>query len=303
MPDAPIGDLDRVSLIQDQDLFVLEQNGVAKSLLGSLLKQYIDRNLLSISIQELDISQGAQVISFNASTGALVIGIPRAPGISDIQKINTEGIVDTYQITFEAPHGGTAREPITFEVRNGLDGSGSVRTVNNVSPDSNGNVTINVYVKPSGGIPKTDLAQAVQTSLGLADSALQAQGITGKIDKSTQTTKTSEYTENVAIDSDGKLWVKPTNNKLPQVSSEMTNPIYISAQQYVAQTTFTFTPPTGYVIGAIAYCYYDPASQSSGIATIGANFSGNTVSAVACDAFGGGVSGNIKCRVLFIPSA
>lgn len=29
------------------------------------------------------------------------------------------------------------------------------------------------YVKPTGGIPKTDLATAVQTSLGLADSALQ----------------------------------------------------------------------------------------------------------------------------------
>ena len=30
------------------------------------------------------------------------------------------------------------------------------------------------YTKPSGGIPKTDLASAVQTSLGLADSALQS---------------------------------------------------------------------------------------------------------------------------------
>ena len=30
------------------------------------------------------------------------------------------------------------------------------------------------YVKPSGGIPKTDLASAVQTSLGKADSALQS---------------------------------------------------------------------------------------------------------------------------------
>lgn len=30
------------------------------------------------------------------------------------------------------------------------------------------------YEKPSGGIPKTDLASAVQTSLGKADSALQS---------------------------------------------------------------------------------------------------------------------------------
>lgn len=30
------------------------------------------------------------------------------------------------------------------------------------------------YVKPSGGIPATDLASAVQTSLGKADTALQS---------------------------------------------------------------------------------------------------------------------------------
>ena len=30
------------------------------------------------------------------------------------------------------------------------------------------------YTKPTGGIPKTDLASAVQTSLGKADSALQS---------------------------------------------------------------------------------------------------------------------------------
>jgi hypothetical protein len=40
------------------------------------------------------------------------------------------------------------------------------------------------YSKPSGGIPKTDLASAVQTSLGKADTALQShQDISGKQDK------------------------------------------------------------------------------------------------------------------------
>ena len=42
------------------------------------------------------------------------------------------------------------------------------------------------YQKPNGGIPKTDLASAVQTSLGKADTALQEhQDITGKVDKTT----------------------------------------------------------------------------------------------------------------------
>lgn len=41
------------------------------------------------------------------------------------------------------------------------------------------------YQKPSGGIPKTDLASSVQTSLGKADNALQShQDISGKLDKS-----------------------------------------------------------------------------------------------------------------------
>lgn len=71
---------------------------------------------------------------------------------------------------------------------------GTVTKVNNTSPDANGNVTISIpsqvtestvsgwgftknagtYSKPSGGIPKTDLASAVQTSLGKADTALQS---------------------------------------------------------------------------------------------------------------------------------
>lgn len=43
------------------------------------------------------------------------------------------------------------------------------------------------YTKPSGGIPKTDLASAVQTSLGLADTAIQ--DVSGKQDKITESNK------------------------------------------------------------------------------------------------------------------
>lgn len=52
------------------------------------------------------------------------------------------------------------------------------------------------YTKPSGGIPKTDLDNSVQTSLGKADTAIQThQDITGKEDKSNKVTElTSEST-------------------------------------------------------------------------------------------------------------
>lgn len=54
--------------------------------------------------------------------------------------------------------------------------------------------TKGTYSKPSGGIPKTDLASAVQTSLGKADTALQTapvtsvNGSTGAVVISTATT-------------------------------------------------------------------------------------------------------------------
>ena len=41
-------------------------------------------------------------------------------------------------------------------------------------PDDTTAADLGAYVKPSGGIPKADLASAVQTSLGKADSALQS---------------------------------------------------------------------------------------------------------------------------------
>lgn len=63
---------------------------------------------------------------------------------------------------------------------------GTVKSVNTKNPDGNGNVTVGMadisglntainakYTKPAAGIPKTDLASAVQTSLGKADSAYQ----------------------------------------------------------------------------------------------------------------------------------
>ena len=57
------------------------------------------------------------------------------------------------------------------------------------------------YDLPSGGIPKTDLAQGVQDSLDLADSALQAADITGKADK-----VTSAVADNFAgLDANGNL--------------------------------------------------------------------------------------------------
>lgn len=67
------------------------------------------------------------------------------------------------------------------------------------------------YSKPSGGIPKTDLASSVQESLGLADSALQShQDISGKADK-------SATVSNVAYDATNKKITKTINGTTSNV--------------------------------------------------------------------------------------
>ena len=92
------------------------------------------------------------------------------------------------------------------------------------------------YSKPSGGIPKTDLASAVQTSLGKADTALQSyteqytgtitgitmngasKGTSGVVDLGTVITSHQDIS--------GK---ENTSNKVTSISSSSTNTQYPSA--------------------------------------------------------------------------
>ena len=92
------------------------------------------------------------------------------------------------------PSGGSAGQVLTkasgsnYDVEwvNQSGGGGSVDSVNGQTgtvvldaedvgalPDTTTAADLGAYVKPSGGIPKTDLASDVQTSLGKADTALQ----------------------------------------------------------------------------------------------------------------------------------
>ena len=86
-----------------------------------------------------------------------------------------------------------------LEAKPGLDKVGTITSINNQTPDSQGNIALNIpspvseatvsgwgftkntgtYSKPSGGIPKTDLASAVQTSLTNADNAVKKVKING----------------------------------------------------------------------------------------------------------------------------
>lgn len=102
---------------------------------------------------------------------------------------------DSYNSTI----GNHTTRIISLEGKPGLDKVGTITSINNQQPDSKGNIALNIpspvseatvsgwgftkntgtYSKPSGGIPKTDLASAVQTSLTNADNAVKKVKING----------------------------------------------------------------------------------------------------------------------------
>lgn len=87
------------------------------------------------------------------------------------------GTTDTYTVTL------TNGDTTTFQVYNGKDGSGSGDMTKAVyDPKGKAQDIFSYadtkYSKPSGGIPKKDLASDVQASLGKADSALQNAPVT-----------------------------------------------------------------------------------------------------------------------------
>lgn len=98
-------------------------------------------------------------------------------------------------------------------------GGGAVSSVNGktgtVVLDAD-DVGAGTYSKPTGGIPKTDLASAVQTSLGLADTALQSApvasvngrtgAVTGLEEQTTVVTKTASDTSQTLAANTFYIW-------------------------------------------------------------------------------------------------
>ena len=127
------------------------------------------------------------------------------------------------------------------------------------------------YTKPSGGIPKTDLASGVQTSLEKADSALQEhQDISGKVDKVPDATE-----GNIAVlDSDGN--VTDGNKKLSDLASIVKGYLYNGVFYEESAHTTEITPaknnqyldmtdasePKAYIWNGSAYIAYAGAEYA-----------------------------------------
>ena len=120
--------------------------------------------------------------------------------IKDLATTATSPANDDY-IAIDGATNGTRKIPASE-----IGGGGTSDDITNESTVSGATVTAalsslndqiankGTYSKPSGGIPKSDLASAVQTSLGKADTALQTapvtsvNGSTGAVVISTATT-------------------------------------------------------------------------------------------------------------------
>lgn len=165
MADSPIGSLPQAGAIGNTDKFLLEQEGVAKYILGSLLTEFINRNVLDVQVTTLS-PESSTTVDYNPTTGTLTLGIPKGEeGTSAIlnsseivyQQSDSGSTIPTGDWSTEVPPARAGYYiwsrttlyfntglPVTYYsvARSGLDGLGSVSYINNISPDASGNITL-----------------------------------------------------------------------------------------------------------------------------------------------------------------
>jgi anti-sigma28 factor (negative regulator of flagellin synthesis) len=118
MADSTIGSLPEIEIMQNADLFVLEQNGTAKKLSGQQLSSYIDRQIISVTVVERAATE-TYTATYNRNTGELIIGIPRGVGISNISNPVVSGLNKTYTIIFDKPASASVATTKNFTVKDG----------------------------------------------------------------------------------------------------------------------------------------------------------------------------------------
>lgn len=118
MADSTIGSLPAIEIMQNVDLFVLEQNGTAKKLSGQQLSSYIDRQIISVTVVERAATE-TYTATYNRNTGELIIGIPRGVGISNISNPVVSGLNKTYTIIFDKPASASVATTKNFTVKDG----------------------------------------------------------------------------------------------------------------------------------------------------------------------------------------
>ncbi len=126
MANSPIGGLPEATNITNIDLFVLEQNGVAKKLSGAKLTEFIDRQIVNVTAYPL--AYGSEpVANFDKITGNLTLGIPKGNSIVAITLNSNNQIVYTWEdgtsMAFEKIQGETGKSAYDYAVENGYTGT------------------------------------------------------------------------------------------------------------------------------------------------------------------------------------
>lgn len=115
MADKTISELTQATQITNEDMFVLQQNGEAKKLLGMTLLDFVTLSVVNVTVTTLPAGSQATA-TYDKSTGTLALGIPQgskgdtgatgATGPANVLTIGsvTSGKVASATITGEAPN-------------------------------------------------------------------------------------------------------------------------------------------------------------------------------------------------------
>jgi hypothetical protein len=220
----------------------IDENSISPEELAQAIEDYLEEHPIQAPVQSVNGETGDVVITasdLGALTAELdpVFGASAAAGITsaDITAWNGKytkpsGGVPVSDLNSTAqsrlmPTGGSTGQVLAKKSNSNYDlewvnqsgGGGAVDSVNGQTgavvldasdvgalPDSTTASDLGAYVKPTGGIPKTDLASAVQTSLGKADTALQTavtsfNGSTGAVTYTAPVTSVNGQTGAVVI--------------------------------------------------------------------------------------------------------
>lgn len=113
-------------MINGADLFVLEQNGTAKKLTGASLTEYVNRNVVSVTIHALSAS-ATPTADFDRITGQLSLGVPRGNSIVTAQVDSNSDLIlvwaDGTSVNCGNVKGDTGKSAYDYARENGYTGA------------------------------------------------------------------------------------------------------------------------------------------------------------------------------------
>lgn len=298
MAESTIGSLPAVTDIYDSDKFALEQNGEAKCLLGNLLRRYINRNILSITVHQVSSTTPAGVKSYDSRSGELELNIPQGVGISSVEPIAPDPdapagparLMKTYRVTREdgtyydmifydgrgiqsiqKTAGDTSPGSIDtytiyfndgttsqFYVYNGRDGQGQVNTVDGVQSDANLNIAL--------GAMRLNASVGLDTMSGV-DLDTRVSGVV-MVDGAT--CQHSPYSDVFMLVCSGNGTIKTQlavskNNSRPVMTRTFANNAWSSWTYFATTRVVSVTLPAANWVQNSNYNYYSQTVAVSGI--------------------------------------